>query len=484
MPTLQRSGDYVKLTMPGTEVWFSIKFGGIPIEMFRVEGVKKTPVIHNHPGAAGSIAWNTGQDATQGSHNGVDWNEVGELPDYTLQKAFYTYESKVDFNTCLYEVSGYAPFFWVSLDAIDDTIPPLGPLNGWCTLYNNFLNLPASTYTYFGTPIFFSPRSENFGLIFVSNEMENIYQPGKPWNQRVLQIGEGQLACKQRISLKNASNDAIAGVVFRKVIPSTGSISFSEAFSTPGYQLNMNKQGVAQIVKCGVGGIWNSPVNYKVQLNSDAGLTVEIRSVLWDRQRFDVWLDGKFATSLRDTPLGGAVGLFGACASGRIAFYDRCWWDMNLMFQAQYYPTAQNLLGIKTFLWKLDKGPMKLYRTHMPTIFLHPSIKVQKPNSLQLWGTDGAWYNWPSLDIKYPNQWGMYKGTVPTSAVRALWLGSDDSKYGLFCKPRVTQGFMLQQQHVVGVSPIAETCEQTACESSGFLSFESEWAPTVRVDTL
>ena len=309
MPTLTRSGDYVKLSMPGTEVWFSIKYGGMPIEMWRVEGAKKTPVINNAPGAASSVAWNTGQDATQGSHNGVDWNEVGELPDYTLQKAFYTYESRVDFQTCLYEVSGYAPFFWTSLDAIDDTIPPLGALNGWCTLYNNFLNLPAATYTGFGTPIFFSPRSDNFGLIFVGNEIENIHNPAKPWNQRIVTVGAGQLAFKQRVSLKAASNDAVAGIVFRKEIPGTGSFSFSEAFAAPGYQLNMNKQGVVELVKCSVGAIWHSPTNYKTQLNSDAGLTVEMRSVLWDRYRFDIWIDGKFATSVRDTPLGGAIWL-------------------------------------------------------------------------------------------------------------------------------------------------------------------------------
>ena len=153
------------------------------------------------------------------------------------------------------------------------------------------------------------------------------------------------------------------------------------------------------------------------------------------------------------------------------------------MFQAQYKPTAQNLLSVKTAIWRLDKGEMRLYRTHMPAIFLNAGIKLEKPNSLQLWGTDGNWYNWPALDAKYPNQWGMYKGTVPTADVKALWVGTNDSQYGLFCKPITHAGFMLQQQHVVGVSAIGELCETSGCQV-GQVTFESEWAPTVRSDIL
>lgn len=483
MKVLKRDGIDVVMETDKMLVKFYSNYGGTPLAIY-----KKTPsglklVSNPHAGAGSSIAWNTGQDATQASNNGIDFYPISRFDDsHTWKNSYYIREQLFDVTNCIYGIGGAAPFFWVSLDAIDDTIPPdARGDNGWSTAYHDFLNLGANFYRGFGTPIAFAPRGAvTSGIIFPGNEIENLKRPNKPWTERLLRIGGGCFAHKCRISLKDASADAIAGIMIRRSVLNVAGADINTAYNSPGNQLNFNKNGNIELVRIGYGVVWSYPTPELVKpfVNSASGVAVELRSFGWDVNGFEIWINGQLAAYAREPHIGENFGYFAQCSGGKIVFWDRAWFDMGSSFTAKYSINPEGLFSIDTKVTRTHASP-GLYRAHMPAIFFNTAIPLTKPNSILLWNRQSVRYNWNQLDQKYPNQFGMYKGIIPNSDVYYLWLGTNDCSEGLFAvNCNTVTGYAMQQAHVVGFSPIPESCENVPLMNKE-VDFRSLWGVEV-----
>jgi len=276
-----------------------------------------------------SVVYETGgQDATQASANGLLANPIarGDDPCSVTQYNYYIREQELTSgNPAVYEVRGFAPFFWASGSPNDDAIA--GPIegNGWHTAYQS-ASSDCSLPTYDASiPVYFvGGDTSNMGMLMLGHELECAI-PGQPacdsipWNQRLCEIPQGRVAFKVAISLAYASPSAFAGVVFAKVIPSVGEIDLGQAVSAPGYSLNVNKLGQVQLIKVQQGGgqelLYDAPPAVQTLVaarindcNDPYGMTLEVRTFNGQPGRFDIHLDDQpaaAATVLDTAPLSG-----------------------------------------------------------------------------------------------------------------------------------------------------------------------------------
>jgi hypothetical protein len=114
---------------------FYSRYGGAPLSWYKTG----FPVLTNEfPGSGVSVAWRTQQDPTQASANGVLEHPIHILGDKATERFdYYTRETLLDAANGIYQVTGFAPDFWLSSEAMDDAIAPNsdGSDSGWRTPY-------------------------------------------------------------------------------------------------------------------------------------------------------------------------------------------------------------------------------------------------------------------------------------------------------------------------------------------------------------
>lgn len=116
----------VSMKTGSTTVEFDTRCGGAVLGFLN----NNTPIVDPFGGAGMNVVPETGNDPTQASANGYLANPIARFDDRsTDQFAYYWRERRFDPPAvagapAVYEVAGFAPYFWASLDPTDDSIAP------------------------------------------------------------------------------------------------------------------------------------------------------------------------------------------------------------------------------------------------------------------------------------------------------------------------------------------------------------------------
>lgn len=439
--TLSPDQTQAILTNADLTLYFDRRFGGAPLRWLNGSNVD---LVSTFPGEACNVVYDTGNDGTQASSDGLTQNTISRMFVTAYDKyAYYLGERLLETSSLAtveagYSVDGLIPFFWASLEAIDDCIPtdPRGP-NGWNTQYNNFLGLPPSTFSSPGVPLIFARRGPvTSGMILIGDEIKQTYSPGTPWNQAYTKIHAGNFACRFKVSLLNASSDAIAGLIIRKQVP-VGTANINTLYAANGYQLNFNKQGTVQLVRNNTTVIWTSPKNYGPILNTSTGLSVEVRTHKDDNTKIDIYLNDVFVNTATLNYTYEAFGFFAACLTGKITFTYREFFDCNVLMKTTWNAAngyIQSTLG----LYCLTTTPM--YRTNLPVLFMTPALR-------QWWEVkdfdDHVW----TMHDTIP--WAIAPGLLPTDHIKSVWIGTEEGAgIGMQIESDMLDGH-------IGISPTA-----------------------------
>lgn len=356
----------VELRSGDTTMQFDPRFGGGCMS-FKYKGIE---LIETFGGSAVQATWQLEQDPTQMSPSGPCTNPIAQLNG--VNKGYNYYGREITLNTVnnWYDIQAYCPYFWLSFEGEDDSIPDES-FPQFCTKYNNFLNYPNSLWESYGTPVFFqgSPNKPA-GTFWVGND--RVAASSTKWSNRLAHIANGNVAIKTRISLKQASNDAIAGLMFRKDVPV--GCDEPQAYYGPGYHFLINKQGYwglhelpsDNVVASGRIGWWS-----RLNLNRD-GCVLEVRTHTILEEVLQLFCDGNLLVDFKCNPnlLGAAAGLFASCSNGVISFGERAVFDLNyflIMSVAAYEDKI-------TLSWEMKmspgvSAPLPMYRNNMGIFF-------------------------------------------------------------------------------------------------------------------
>ena len=255
--TLMRSGHFVDMDLGDFFVRFDTELGGTPGQ-WNIDDATGTLITNPFPGEGVTIAWDQANDPTQASANGLTTNPIARLDGAQAAFNYYGRETEfsapnLPFDSAFYEVTGFAPFFWLSHEPGDDAIPTES-MAQWRTLYNPG-SIPDAEFYSNGAPVFFEANGSSGGAIFMIGD--DVVDPSPlnlSWNQRLAEMREGRVAAKVQVSLANAGSDAVASLMFRRDISADGTVTEGEAFASPGYFLNTNKFGDVQITRVGAQG--------------------------------------------------------------------------------------------------------------------------------------------------------------------------------------------------------------------------------------
>lgn len=414
-PKLSKSGSIVTMDNGDLSIGFDENFGGAALHWKNSKGVQ---LVNPFPGEGCNVVFDTGNDGTQASADGLTPNYVGQLYETGSRWAYYLAETSIGrawqgVDMAHYQASGILPFFWASLEKIDDSVPldARGPM-AWNTQYNNFLNLAPATFTSPGVPLIFAPRGPvTSGMILIGDEIKQFYSPGTPWNQAFTKIRGGRFAARFHVSVKEAGNDAIAGFIIRKDVPLGANANINDLYAAKGYQLNFNKVGGVQLVKDNAVVLWTSPKTYKNELNSTVGLIVELRTSYTDSTKMEIYLGGVLVTTITGLTYNyEAFGCFAQTTSGKIIFTYREVFDLNVVMTSAWFAYTDHFtsaLGICA----LD---IPLYRIAAPVIFVATPLRqmweVKEPN-----GT--VWNNTQNIP------WQIAPGLLPVDHVKSIWIG-------------------------------------------------------------
>lgn len=422
-PVITATDRYVSMSNGDLTLTFDRLFGGAPLTWLNPA---KVSLVNPFPGEGVNIVFETGNDGTQASADGLTTNQVAKVFDPATDRlSYYLAETSLGrawngIPIAHYQVSGILPFFWASLEKIDDSVPPdpRGPM-GWNTQYNNFLNLPVSTFSQPGIPLIFAPRGAvTSGMMLIGDEIKQFYNPQTPWNSAYTKIKRGRFATRMKVSLGMAGADAIAGIIIRKQVPTGATANINDLYAAPSYQLNFNKGGGVQLVRDNSQVLWSATKNFSKELNSSEGLAVEIRTHYDSAEIIDIYLNGAFVVTVSGlTYQYESFGCFAQTTSGQIRFTYREFFDLNVVITSAWfaYPDRiTSVLGVSA-----DSIPM--YRLNLPVLFANPAIRqgweVKQPD-----GT--VWHNGQVIP------WEIAPGILPVNQIASLWLGGAKNGVG------------------------------------------------------
>ena len=151
-----------------SQLWtasFDPNYGGTMMSLTNANDPNQN-VIWDHAGAAASLYFNNGNDPTLASANGIANNKIQQFRKEHRPRAFVR---ETEYSDNAYAVAGSIPYFWLSHEYFDDSIPD--KINRWQTLYNNIKPELAQYHYAWDSPIYFIPHREQLaGTIFVGNE--------------------------------------------------------------------------------------------------------------------------------------------------------------------------------------------------------------------------------------------------------------------------------------------------------------------------
>lgn len=353
---------------------FFSEWGGAPNEWWN----EPFPLVSNpFPGSGVSLNFETGQDPTQASANGLVKNPISTYSNPASVKYNYYAREYLWDSAGQYGVAGFLPDFWASLESIDDAIAPNadGSHSGWHTvydpgLYSGLVNTAGLPVVFSGTPLNWS------GLFFIGNEMLPMTAP---WNQRLRSYGAGRIAFKTMLSLAGAAADSFAGVLFRKTISSATGQNKHTAFIAPGLHLYVYHSGLWSLSKMHNATLYPVRTGYLTQqqrqkLINGSGLLVEARTHNGLPNEVLIFFDDVQAAALNivNCPVGPHVALFASTNSGHIAFPYRQFFHVGIEADISYKALPGAIISSDLKVTKIvPDTDTFFYRGNLPGFFLN-----------------------------------------------------------------------------------------------------------------
>lgn len=332
-----------------SQLWtasFDPNFGGTMMSLTNANDPNQN-VIYDHAGAAASFVINSGNDPTLASHNGIGFNQIQQFRKELRPRAQV---KEIEYSNNAYAVEGSMPYFWLSHEYFDDSIPD--KINRWQTLYNNIKPELAQYHHAWDSPVYFIPHKDQLaGTMFVGNENHAHvkWQPHSTFTSsfslttRIAFRGNYQ-AHDGNVASILATNEGREGLRFdinanRKwAVLDRGNVLFSG-------RLNLFVSG------------------QKIELHVQDGIV----SLFID--------DRSMGSASFDTPGSVHVREFGLQARmindyGFIEFSDRRFVDLDEKIKLRHSVADDGALLIEGEVY--SRNP--LYRTNIPQIFLNPAM--------------------------------------------------------------------------------------------------------------
>ncbi len=459
---LSRQGPdvrYVDMVTGRVRLRFDTYYGGAPLEWYVNQNGQETELLSPPPkaGTGFQLVYETGQDATQASANGITPFRIARTVDpvdVLNQNNYYCREvlpAEWPSGCNYYRVVGFAPFFWASLDAIDDAYPPFTrslPVgidphteqSGWMTSRPGIADA--------GVPLWFrSQPGKPAGIVMIGNEMKPVGSAS--WNRRLLEIPEGRFACRIRVGFGETTAGAIAGIMFRRQVPVREDANIDDAYAAPGYTLYVNYAGDLEIIRVqgGQDRVWKGQLSNasRALLRSASGTQLELRTHNAMPGRVEIYAD-HVALGVYNDPqpiLGPHFGLFAtAPANTFIRFAEREVFDVGTEFQSTVTALPDGVLETEMILRPAPgvTSSRSYYRV------VNSAFLSSRPDYLAQIATES-----PAGQILAARTDGMFaprllssQGTIvfgPPAPADAygLWVGQPEGSVGLYCVPMDAQ---------------------------------------------
>ena len=483
--TLTRNGHLVTMAQSnGFSMTFHGLYGGAPLSWYQ-NGVL---VTEDFGGEGVQIVFDSGQDGTQSTATGLDYYPISQInrPE-TYKYSYFGMEeiAEVKNGVATYQTTSFLPYFWVSLEWIDDAIPtnPVNWQNRWSTEYNDILKLGKPGYETFGAPIYFVGTAQYpSGIILLGDEIKATYFPATPWYGRINSIPGGRFALRTRISMQSAGSDAIAAVLLRKKL--TGVTTMDQVFNAKGSHLNINRQGVVQLIHNGKL-VWTAPQQYwakhKASLEKASGMEIEIRTHNWDSNSMHLYFDGVLEAVVSNPIEGEGFGLLGIGTTGYIKFLNRNFIDVGTKCTANWKSTSRGtVISALTLSRVTNPSPISMYRVNLPVAFTRLGLRETK----YVWNQNWARFGSSDLATQFPAGWIPYVSSGWMS--KAMWSGKTDGSLGVFVKPVTplsTTGHFVIAPSVQGHSTLPYSANLSPVPFTT-TTLKLELAPTLRTDLL
>ena len=433
-----RTGNdrYVELHHGRARVQFDTWYGGAPLHWW-IDGVH----VLSPPPAAGTgfqLTVDTGQDITQAGANGITPFPIARLSDSPAQAAYDNYFAReVELTNSVYRVVGFAPFFWASLDAVDDVVPPKSDgqdQTAWLTYYNSG-DVQPRFFTGPGVPLLFRGSAASpSGIIMVGDTLEMVARPNGHWVDQLLRIPEGRLAARINVSLRDAAPGSFAGILFRKKVPQNGS-TMDDVFFAEGYSLNVNREGTLQLLRTDAARrsevVFESVApTIRQTINTEFGALLEIRTRNFAPGLIEIWVNRQRVGQWTDPNpiLGEHTGLLAATTpgGGDVKFSNREIFDVGVEFECSYRPAVGGAIDVEMEIRNAPgvSGERRFYR--MNTVAFLDSGSNPSLNTIwtecetgSVWGPKAT-----------TGQYVVPIGDAP-GARDALWAGEGDGSLGV-----------------------------------------------------
>lgn len=392
MSLIREPNGCVVLRSGDTALRFFPEWGGVPLEFWK----DNFPLLTNPaPGSGTSINWEMGQDPTQASCDGLTPHQIARIDDpASIKYNYYAREQVFSEADNFYQVSGFAPDFWLSHEHLDDYA-----IGTWYTKYNDpkglgFWDGPSSTVC-----------AASPGCLFPGNEIYPNHSPRS--------YDRGRFAGKVTVNMvPGASSTDRGGITFRNGEANTKRSGYDfTVYATGKYRFerrdNTGKpRTLAQgyLNKAEYSRLWRGGVELEVRTDNGApGLALLI--------------DGRSVAVVIDTkPLRGPFCGLTARTNNLIGFSYRQFFDLSTQFTSSYsIDSSGNIYSqMRVDLAGGVPDPAFLYRANLPGIFLHPtSFPVRSTKRFK----DGQWVD--------------AVGLVPCVKGDSFWCGSPDGSYGV-----------------------------------------------------
>lgn len=411
MSLLVREADgNVRMESGNFQLRFMREAGGAPSQFWQYGS--PGPLTYPYAGSGVSVNFETGQDPTQASANGMTPNIISRL-DQSGDR-FYLREVLFDVFNGVYGIQGHFPDFWLSAEAIDDYIPDYSFLTGWRTKYSpgNF----ATRLAGLDCPVIFDASTGAVSGIFaVGNEM------GSAPSLRTYK--DGWIAFKTWISAIGMNSTALVGLMFQKTFPISSSTPSKDVmYNAPGLHLLFNMQGGWALSE-GTRTLASGQLSAAqlVRLNA-SGIQVEVRTHPGMIGMVELYIDNAgtgstpVSRTIMDTEFTPAektwFGLFAQGSAGRAEFFYRQIWDLNAKV-ISYYAIApgEKIRSYQTII----SNDLKFYRANMPGVFMNKTV-----------------FTVPSVGVvNFDGTYQEREGNIELGGVRSVWAGNKQGTLGV-----------------------------------------------------
>jgi hypothetical protein len=230
---------------------------------------------------------------------------------------------------------------------------------------------------------------------------------------------------------------SVAGILFRRQIPTISGKNMDDAFNAPGYSLYIYRDGTVSVVTGSGTTLWSLPANStrSSKVRSAAGIQLELRTYNYDNNRVDVFLDKVLVGTVPNCTIRGEnFGLFAQCGGtgqGTIKFADREFFDVGIEFMTSFKG--------------LTNGVVESEMLVRPAPGLSITHDFYRVNTVAFLSSTPTSLNWRGEQSVRNGAFSMFSSgagfsmllgrTGPYPTHYGLWAGTRAGDKGLYCVP-------------------------------------------------